>query len=134
LAAAAIPRFQNLKQHAEANNVIKVVMDAASAVPATVVNLVDLEGKKPKNGDVNLTQNVLTLKSGNWKVGNTNNTYQYTNLNSSGDSVIIAEMNLSATDREFNVSINCNNFSDSKTKQFCTEELNQSNYFQRIQF
>jgi len=136
LAAVAIPRFQNLKQHAEANNLIKVVMDSAAAVPATVTNLVDLEGLNAQNGDVNLTQNVLTLKSGNWIADDqilVNNRYYYDN----GDGQVVAELNLSAANREFNVSINCDNFTDKKTREFCRDELDISTgevYFQAIKF
>jgi len=130
LAAAAIPRFQNLKQHAEANNVVKVVMDAASAVPATVVNLANLDDMNVS--DINLTDNVLTLKSGNWKVAS-HNSYEY-NVSNGNTQQTVAEMNLSAATREFNVSINCDNFVDTKTKQFCRDDLNTTLYFQRIQF
>ena len=123
LAVVAIPRFQNLKQHAEANNVIKTVMDAASTIPASVVNLIDLEGRD----DLNLTD-VLTLKNGNWSVDVSNNRYYYT---SNGT---VAELNLSAKSRELNISINCNNFQDAKTKESCINNLNKANYFQAIKF
>jgi len=130
LAAAAIPRFQNLKQHAEVNNVIKVVMDSASAVPATVVNLVDLDDANAS--DINLTDNVLTLKSGNWKVAGPNS-YEY-NVSDGTTQQTVAEMNLSAATREFNVSIDCDKFTDQKTKDFCAKELNTTAYFKKIQF
>lgn len=131
LAAVAIPKFQNLKQHAEANNIIKVVMDAAAAVPASVTNQIDLENKS----DVNLTD-VLTLKSGKWSNDDTilkNNRFYYQD----GTNNIVAEMNLSAKNREFNISINCENFANAKTKELCRDELNISSnqiYFQQIQF
>jgi len=127
LAAVAIPKFQNLKQHAEASNIIKVVMDAASAVPASVVNQIDLEGKK----DVNLTD-VLTLKSSKWVKDSNNKRYYYQD-----GSKIVAEMNLSASqnNREFNISINCDNFENIKTKELCKDELNvTSSYTQNIEF
>jgi prepilin-type N-terminal cleavage/methylation domain-containing protein len=133
LAAAAIPRFQNLKQNAEAKNTIKTVMDAASNVPATVVNLADLEGLSLKSGDINLTDNVLVLKGKGWVAGSNHNTYDY-NVTNNGAIVTVAEMNLSTAARELNVSINCNNFEDDKTKEICTNDLNQSTYFQAIKF
>jgi len=99
-------------------------MDAASAIPNSVTNLMDLEGKS----DLNLTD-VLTLKSGNWKIDtNTNNRYYYT---SNGT---VAELNLSTKSRELNISINCNNFQDEKTKELCIKNLNKTNYFQTIKF
>jgi len=134
LAAAAIPRFQNLKQHAEASNLIKTVIDAVSTVPATVINLQDLERLNPSNEDINLTDNVLTLKGTNWKRAGAN-IYDY-NITVNGNQVLVAEMNLSAVDREFNVSINCDAFTnyDAKTAEFCTRDLNQSYYFESITF
>jgi len=128
LAAAAIPRFQNLKQRAEANNVIKTVMDAAAAVPASAVNYMDLEG----NNSVQLTD-LLTLKSGNWRVTDNNNTYYYLDSNATGDfnvSTIAFDIN----NRTVSITINCGNFSDEKTREFCTEDLNQSTYSQTIRF
>jgi len=123
LAAVAIPKFQNLKQYTEANNVIKTVMDAASTLPASAINLMDLEGRS----ELNITD-VLTLKSANWKTDINSNRYYYT----SND--IVAEINLSAKSRELNISINCNNFQDDKTKEFCINNLNNANYFQTIRF
>ena len=43
LAAAAIPQFKNLKQSAEANNVVKTVIDGASSAVSSAVNYRDLE-------------------------------------------------------------------------------------------
>ena len=43
LSAVAVPKFANLKQSAEASNVLKVANDALSAIPSSYVNLVDLE-------------------------------------------------------------------------------------------
>ena len=125
LATVAIPRFQNLKQHAEANNIIKTVMDAASAVPASAINLIDLEGKS----DLNLTD-ILTIKSGDWKIDSNNNRYYYTDNGSDQ----IAEISFLAKSRELNISINCENFQDDKTKEFCINELNTTNYFKTIKF
>ena len=43
LAAAAIPQFTNLKQSAEANNVVKTTVDGASSAVSSAVNHRDLE-------------------------------------------------------------------------------------------
>ncbi len=43
LAAAAIPQFKNLKQSAEANNVVKTTIDGASSAVSAAVNYRDLE-------------------------------------------------------------------------------------------
>ena len=43
LAAAAIPQFTNLKQSAEANNIIKTTVDGASSAATAAINQLDLE-------------------------------------------------------------------------------------------
>lgn len=126
LAAVAIPKFKNLKQHAEVNNAIKVVMDATSAVPSAAVNQLDLEN----NNSFEL-KNILALNGQGWSYSNDNNgSYDY----NSTDGNNIAEMNLSIPGREFNISINCNNFQDTKSKSACTKELNATTTFQSISF
>ena len=128
LAATAIPKFKNLKQHAQANSVVKVVTDAASAVPSSAVNLLDLE-----NNDSFKLQDILTLKGKGWSyINDINGTYDY---NDSTNGNLVAEMNLSVTDREFNISINCDNFSDTKSQNYCKQDLNSSDpLFQTINF
>ena len=128
LAAAAIPRFQNLKQRAEVSNLIKTVMDAASAVPASAVNYIDLEG----NSSVQLTD-LFILKSSKWQVTDDNNTYYYLENNGTNDNnVSTIEFNISG--RIVTVEIDCDKFSDEKTREFCTEDLNESTYSQTIRF
>jgi len=126
LAAVAIPKFRNLKQHAEVNNVVKIVMDAASAVPSAAVNQLDLE-----NNSSFLLKNILALNGQGWSYSSDNNgSYDY----NSTDGNNIAEMNLSVPGREFNISINCSNFQDSKSQNACDKELNTTSYFQSISF
>jgi prepilin-type N-terminal cleavage/methylation domain-containing protein len=126
LAAVAIPKFKNLKQHAEVNNAIKVVMDATSAVPSAAVNQLDLEN----NNSFEL-KNILALNGQGWSYNSDNNgSYDY----NSTDGNNIAEMNLSIPGREFNISINCNNFQDTKSQSACTKELNATTTFQSISF
>ncbi|SFP52308.1 prepilin-type N-terminal cleavage/methylation domain-containing protein [Hydrogenimonas thermophila] len=127
LAAAAIPRFQNLKQHAEANNVIKTVMDSASAVPAAAVNKKDLE-----NNNSFQLKDILTLKSGNWRLADSKNTYYYVDNNGTDYNVSLIEFNLTA--RTVTVGIDCTKFADEKSREFCTEELNATEYNQTITF
>lgn len=126
LAAVAIPKFKNLKQHAEVNNAIKIVMDAASAVPSAAVNQLDLEN----NNSFEL-KNILALNGRGWSYNNDNNgSYDY----NSTDGKNIAEMNLSIPGREFNISINCSNFQDPRSQSACTKELNATTTFQSISF
>ena len=129
LAATAIPKFKNLKQHAQANSVIKVVTDAASAVPSSAVNLLDLE-----NNNSFLLSDILTLKGNGWAYfysSDNNGSYEYNNTT---DKKQIAEMNLSVKAREFNISINCNNFYDTKSQDYCKKDINSSSLFQTINF
>jgi len=127
LAAVAIPKFRNLKQHAEVNNVIKVVMDAADAVPSAAVNQLYLE-----NNSSFLLKNILVLKGQGWTYNTDNNgSYDY---NNSIDSKNIAEMNLSIPSREFNISINCSNFHEIRSQNACKKELNTTQYSQSISF
>jgi len=131
LAATAIPKFKNLKQHAQANSVIKVVTDAASAVPSSAVNLLDLE-----NNNSFLLSDILTLKGNGWSYFDStdnNGSYEYNNTTDSPQKQI-AEMNLSVKAREFNISINCDNFYDTKSQDYCKKDINSSSLFQTINF
>ncbi len=131
LAATAIPKFKNLKQHAQANSVVKAVTDAASVVPSSAVNLIDLED------NVSFTlKDILTLKGKGWsylEAADKNGSYEYNNTTDSSQKTV-AEMNLSVDAREFNVSINCDNFYDTKSQDACTKDLNSSTLFQQLNF
>ena len=61
LAAVAVPKFQNLKQSAEAANVVKTTIDTASAAVNVAVNLRDLEN----NNSFEL-ENLVQLKGRGW--------------------------------------------------------------------
>jgi len=128
LAAAAIPRFQNLKQHAEVNNLLKTVMDASTAVPAAALNKRDLDN----NNSFQLVD-ILALKSKKWRVDDSNNTYYYVDTNESGENnVSLIEFNLSAA--TVKIGIDCTKFADSKTQEFCKEDLNATEFNQTITF
>lgn len=53
LSAVAIPKYQNLKMHAEFNNAYKIMTDFASFAPSVYYNLVELEGKDPNKLNIN---------------------------------------------------------------------------------
>ncbi len=129
LAATAIPKFKNLKQHAEANSVIKAVVDAASVVPSASINMLDLEN----NNSFKLSD-ILQIKGNGWSYSDdVNGSYDYNNTFGTSQK-IVAEMNLSINAREFNVSINCDHFFDQKTQDACKKDLNSSTLFQSITF
>ena len=117
LAAVAVPKFMNLKQHAEANSVVKTTVDAAQQAVETASNMMDLEN------DYNFTlKDIVKLKGKNWSLANNDNSYEY----NTSSSKIVAEINLSLPSREVNYSIDCNNF-DPTTQQACVKELNNEN-------
>ena len=119
LASVAVPKFVNLKQSAQASSVIKTTVDASQQAVETAVNLLDME-----NNNSFTLKDIVTLKGKNWLYDSTtaDGRYHYDD-----NSNVVAEINLSTTNREVNYSINCNNFSDSKTKSKCVNLLNNKN-------
>jgi prepilin-type N-terminal cleavage/methylation domain-containing protein len=118
LAAVAVPKFLNLKQHAEVNNVVKTTVDAAQQAAEAAVNYLDLEN----NNSITL-QDLVKLDGKGWTYvtpSDMNGSYEY-NDSTSGN--LISEVNFSVDNREVNYSINCNNFSDKKSQQKCAELL-----------
>lgn len=121
LAAVAVPKFQDLKQSAEAANVIKVATDTFDSLPSAFVNAVDLNGK-----DANTTKlsDLVKISGRNWAVtGPTNSatgagqTAIYKDPN--GGEVV--KITLNSGDRNETMDINCSGFSDSKTVAKCND-------------
>jgi len=114
LAAVAVPKFLNLKQHAQANSVVKTTIDAAQQAVEAAVNWQDMED----NTSFTL-KDLVNLKGKGWSYStptDTNGSYEYNVSNK-----IVAEINLSVPNREINYSINCNNFADPKTISECAK-------------
>jgi len=106
LAAIAVPKFLNLKQHAEANSVVKTTVDAAQQATEAAVNYIDLENNK----SIQLSD-ILNLKGKGWSYSvpaDTNGSYEY-NISSTA---MVSEINFSVPSREVNYSIDCKAFSD----------------------
>ncbi len=61
LAAVAIPKYKNLKQHAEANNVVKATLDAVSSAASAAVNKIDLD-----NNTSFTLEDIVTLSGDKW--------------------------------------------------------------------
>jgi len=120
LAAAAIPQFKSLKQSAEAGNIVKLISDAESSVPAAYVNLVDLEedfnNSNAATNPIKLT-NILNVTGKGWDT--TSNTNRYT----FSDKGITASIELNATARGLTTAIDCSSASDSVTKAKCNKLL-----------
>ena len=114
LAAVAVPKFKNLKQNAEGANVIKVATDAFESIPSTFVNKVDLE---QNTTTVNLTD-LISISGEKWKIGNTDANYSDDGTNN------VVHIVYNPTDRNASLSINCTEFSDTKTRKKCERDLN----------
>ena len=122
LAAVAVPKFLNLKQSAEANNVVKATVDAAQQAVEAATNLRDLE----ENQTITL-KDIVQLKGKGWTYvtpTDMNGSYEYND--STNNNALVAEINFSLPNREVNYSINCNNFRDIRTKEKCVKTLDNS--------
>ena len=126
LAAVAIPKFKNLKQHAEANNVIKVITDAMTSVPSTAINMLDLEDNKSFT-----LKDVLSVSGKGWKLQTGDNNYTYYDPKNNNE---VASVALDVTNRELKVSIDCTIFDDSKSQDVCKKDLNATSLNRVINF
>lgn len=127
LAAVAIPKFKNLKQHAQASSVVKATIDAAEGAVSAAVNKADLEGETNFK-----LQDLVTLKGDKWKYDATtaDGRYHYDENTSS----TVAEINFSLAGREVNYSIDCTKFADTKTQDVCENELNNTSVSVQLTF
>lgn len=118
LAAAAIPQFTNLKQNAEANNLVKATVDTASSAVSAAVNYRDLED------NVTYTlEDLVALNGRGWSYTGTTaqiGTYTYidpaTPLAGSAASVTLSSNSVVYT-------INCGNLNDNISKAKCGKAL-----------
>jgi len=125
LAAVAVPKFKNLKQSAEAASVIKVAIDGFASIPSTFVNKVDLEDGNASTVGLN---DLISLNGKNWKISSAD-----ANYTDNGNNVV--QIKYYASDRNASLSIDCSQFSDTKTKEKCQRDLNTTAiYTQNIDF
>ncbi len=122
LAATAIPKFKDLKQNADAANVIKVVQDAYSAIPASYVNLVDLEEDFDAT-DIKL-DTLVSISGQGWVISTTTQNAQ-TAIYS--DTSAVATLTLDPSNRNVRLQMNCLGFAETKTQTKCNTKLNGSN-------
>lgn len=122
LAAAAIPQFKNLKQNAEANNIIKTTVDTASATASAAVNQADLEDQ---NLSIVELKGLVSINGKGWTytdgagtglTGSHDGKYTYTDP---VNNAVVAEIALYGTDRNMTYGVDCTKFSDTKTKEKC---------------
>ena len=118
LAAVAVPKFKNLKQNAEANNLFKVTTDMAQAGAEAAVNQRDLED----NASYKL-KDLVNLNGKNWTWTDNNNTAQYKDPDNNNSVVAQIQMTDSST---ITYGVDCTKLSDGKTKTKCGK-LNDTN-------
>ena len=127
LSAIAIPKFLNLKQNAEANNLVKTVTDGAQNAVEAAINYVDLE----KNTSFEL-KDILKIKGKNWsysKPSGTDGDYKYQE-----NGKTVAEINLSISNREIKYLIDCTKFADATTQNKCQNTLGTSSVNETLKF
>lgn len=117
LAAVAVPKFQNLKQSAEAANVIKVATDTFDSLPSAFINKIDLnDGNK---SSVKLSD-LVKISGKNWTVTTTTGNGQTAKYDDPHGSNVVT-ITFNPVDRNETMDINCSGFSDSKTVTKCND-------------
>ena len=125
LAAAAIPQFKNLKQNAEANNIIKTTIDTASAAASAAVNQIDLEDANISTdaaGNGLGLESLVRVSGKGWTYAQNSathdGTYTYQGTN---DSAAVAQIILYEANRTITYGIDCTSLSDGLTQQKCAK-------------
>ena len=119
LAAAAIPQFQNLKQSAEANNLVKTTVDGATSAVNSAVNLIDLEDGNTSALELNDFV-LINGKGWTYTAGATAGSYQYQGPNDTGIVAIIEIQDLTNA-REVEYGITCANLNDPESLAKCNK-------------
>jgi len=113
LTSVAAPHLNKLKQNAQAYSVIKVAMSTFCSTPSAYVNMVDLENEYT---DKNITLKSLIGISGyGWSYPDDNKSIYKEN----GNSIVTIEL---GSNRDVNISINCQNFRDKVTRDKCESQ------------
>jgi len=117
LAAAAIPQFKNLKQSAEANNVVKATVDTASSAASAAVNRADLEDENLST--IGGLRALVSLNGKGWQYtatsGTTTGTYTYIDPNGG----TVAEVILYEGNRTITYGVDCGAFGDGESQLQC---------------
>lgn len=121
LAAVAVPKFQNLKESAKVNNLIKIVKDMQTSIPSVYMNLVDLEEK-----DEIININDLVKVSGKgWHYPTSANSSWVWYGEDTSDSTSIARIVLhnqaARRKREVEIDIRCWNFKSKIAQKKCAK-------------
>ena len=108
LAAVAVPKFANLKQHAEASSVVKTTIDAAQQAVEVAINLRDLNGTSSFS-----LKDLIQLNGKDWNWSSDNNSTYYA-TDEGNVSVITLKSN-----SELEYKIDCTKFTDTTTENNC---------------
>jgi len=114
LAAVAVPKFVNLKQHAEASSVVKTTVDASQQAVEAAINQRDLE-----NNTSYTLKDLIQVKGKNWSWTDDNTTEYKDNGN------VVSKIQLGKGWVYYE--INCSNFSDDKSAEKCAKLLGDEN-------
>ena len=119
LAAVAVPKFQNLKQNADAANVLKVANDAFASIPPAYVNLVDLD-ENETNSTIKF-DDIVTTSGKDWNLTTSTQNAQTLYYDDGADSThrVIA-ITFNPTERNITLAVDCSKFTDSTTQTKCT--------------
>jgi len=115
LAAVAVPKFVNLKQNAEASNVVKTTVDAAQQAVEAAINQRDLE----ENSDFNLST-LIQLKGKGWKWSSDDNSTYY---ETDEGNVSVVQLG----NGWVYYKIDCQKFTDTKSEEKCAKLLGDEN-------
>ncbi|MEA3522021.1 MAG: type II secretion system protein [Campylobacterota bacterium] len=127
LAAVAIPKFANLKQNAEAANVLKVATDAFASIPAAFVNRVDLEEAEAASG-VTLSE-LVSIKGKGWDTTTSTTAWTFKD----GANTVVT-LTLVPASRTIQLAVDCSKFSDSTTEAKCTKKLGSATSDETVAF
>ncbi len=73
LATIAIPKYKDLKAHAELNKAFKVLSDALSNIPSAYINMVDLDGADENTIEL---KDIINIKGRGWVYDNPQGSYR----------------------------------------------------------
>ena len=113
LAAAAIPQFQNLKQSAEANNVVKTTVDGASGAVNSAINFQDLEDNATFELD-----DILQISGKGWAYTSAANAGDYTYTDPVGSGTV-AKIELNTGTRTVVFGVDCTALNDTESQNKC---------------
>lgn len=131
LAAAAIPQFKNLKQNAEANNIIKTTVDTASAAASAAVNQIDLEDQNISTdaaGNGIGLKGLVSISGKGWTYTQSSavhdGAYTYRGTN---DTANVAQIILYDSNRTIAYGVDCTALADTLTQSKCSKVWTDTN-------